>query len=93
MFFSWYSFLNQGLNIFFEMSYGIGDGGMKTWKHDFIISLMHPTNKNQIVHSLPAGPIDCCEKTDIPVLLGTKDFLCHFNLHVNYSSKSLQIHL
>ena len=34
-----------------EISHGIGDGGMKTWKHEFIIHLRHPNNSS-IIYTL-----------------------------------------
>ncbi|MDD5674341.1 MAG: hypothetical protein PHC61_09265 [Chitinivibrionales bacterium] len=76
-----------GLSVKSSITKGVEGRTVRTWKHSFIISLMHPTQPGKIVWQSKKSLIDCIEHNECPLLLGVEDFLEHFRLTLDYRKK------
>jgi len=66
---------------------GIEGTRINTWYHPLVIHLVSPKDRKKIVKSLPECEVQCTDKNHAPPLLGTINFLSHFNLSVLYKLK------
>lgn len=69
---------------------GISGITITTWQHTFLLELIHPTSRD-IVWQSERLLIDCTEHNDLPVILGTEDFLKHFRITIDYPEKMITV--
>jgi hypothetical protein len=70
---------------------GVEGRTIRTWKHSFILSLMHPTQQGQHIWQSKKALIDCIEHDECPLLLGVAGFLEHFRITLDYRKKQILI--
>lgn len=70
-----------------DMTMGIEGMRLRTWRHTFVIELLHPTDDDKVVWRSRRRLFDCIENDDFPPLLGQGDFLCGFAVTVDYPKK------
>lgn len=64
---------------------GVGGVNIPTWHKKFTISLLDPTEKKVIKRYKPDDL--SCVNTDIPIILGTDNFLKDFKITIDYPNK------
>jgi len=70
-------------------SVGISGKLLVTYNHDVLIQLLDPT-KRKVIRTLKVKS-STLEKNDIPVILGTNNFLDSFDICFNYSKKEITL--
>ena len=74
----------KGQGVRSDITCGIEGHPVPTWKHSFILELLHPALPDRAVWRSSAVQIDCLDHDDCPPLLGVEDFLCHFKITLDY---------
>ena len=70
-----------------DSTFGINGTLVNTYGHTFRLELLSP-NAETVVWSNDHALIDCID-ADIPILLGTQDFLAHFKITLDYPRKNV----
>lgn len=76
-----------------DVTSGIEGKDVTTWKHSFILCLLHPqvllqpNSGIKIVWRSKKLLVECVDHSDLPELLGTKDFLKNFKVTIDYHSE------
>ena len=68
---------------------GVGGVDIATWQKRFTISLLDPTEKIVIKRYAPA--MVSCVNTNIPILLGTDNFLKDFKITIDYIDQTVTL--
>jgi hypothetical protein len=68
-----------------DISAGIEGRPVPTWKHSFILELLHPSRPKLSVWRSAEALIDCLDHDEFPALLGVEDFLCNFKVTLDYT--------
>lgn len=68
---------------------GVGGVDIATWKKRIGISLLDPT-QTIVIKNYKAAPINCVN-TDIPILLGTDNFLKDFKITFDYENANVTL--
>ncbi|AYN04777.1 hypothetical protein [Flavobacterium sp. 140616W15] len=80
----------KAVDVINSVSTGIGGVPVTTWKHSFLIGLVHPSGKGVIKWSSKLL-IDCFDHDNAPPLLGTNDFLKDFKVILDYPNKIITL--
>ena len=77
-----------------EILRGIGgSGGLEVFPHKLRLQLMSADGK-KVIWDTGIIPIHCAvNNNDIPLILGSTDFLRHLDISFNYSTSSIIIHV
>lgn len=80
----------KGPSVISEITQGVGEFHVSTWKHSFRIILYAPDKRTKIWVSR-INLINCLDHDTTPPLLGTKSFLQNFKITFDYLYKTITI--
>lgn len=69
---------------------GVGGVSVATWQHDFVVGLLDPSEK-QVLKMNERSPMNCVGHDDLPVILGTNNFLKDFKIIIDYPNKTITL--
>ena len=67
-----------------DVTCGIEGTRLRTYKHTFVLELLHPTDAGKVVRKSRRGLLQCLDHDEFPPLLGVVDFLRHFRAILDY---------
>lgn len=67
-----------------DITSGIEGKRLTTWRHTFVLELLHPENPSQVIWRSRRSLFDCLDHDDFPPLLGVANFLRHFRITLDY---------
>lgn len=73
-----------------EMMRGLASSNIQIWKHNFKIELL-AADRRKVVWQEKETKISCVEHDNIPPILGFSNFMCHFKVISNHSTKRILI--
>jgi hypothetical protein len=73
-----------GKGVKHSLSCGVEGSPLLTWKHTFILELLHPRQPHQVVWRGRRQKIECVHHDHFPPLLGVQDFLQYFKVTLDY---------
>lgn len=73
-----------------DTMHGLTGNGIQIWKHNFKVELLSPDRKKAIWKGRETQ-IGCVDHDNIPPILGFSNFLCHFKISFNHSTKKIII--
>ena len=78
----------KGTGVKTTVTAGIEQTSVTVYKHTFEMNLLLPDMRRAIWTA--TMEVDCVESNP-PILLGVKDFLCHFKLTIDYLFKTMRL--
>jgi hypothetical protein len=82
----------KGNGVESDIKIGLDEREVITYRHTFILKLLDQTSQFTIWESNQML-FECIESSNLPILLGTKDFLSNFKITFNYPQGILTIEL
>lgn len=74
-----------------DVTSGIEGRQLPTYRHTFVLELLHPTNPDKVVWRSKKWLFECLNHDKFPPLLGVTDFLCHFRIMLDYPRKAITL--
>jgi len=74
-----------------DVTAGIEGKELKTYRHTFVLELLHPEHPDQVVWQSGKGLFECLGHDDFPPLLGVADFLRHFKVTLDYPRQTITL--
>ncbi len=69
------------------ISFGLSGKKIPAYLHTFILELLHPVDKKEVIWRSEKLEIKCVENINLPPLLGTDEFLSEFAITFDYANQ------
>lgn len=73
-----------------ETMQGLGETKIEVWKHNFKVELENQ-NRQGVFWKSKDLIVGCVEHDNIPAILGFSNFMCHFKIVFNHTTKRIVI--
>lgn len=80
----------KGAALSSEVMQGLAESKIEVWKHNFRVELLNPERTKSIWKSKDMV-VGCVDHDNIPPILGFSNFMCHFKITFNHSTKKIII--